>query len=210
MPLEKVLSRILVPLSSAKLITDVSSQKENSMLEVYVNKTCKNCSTRFVQKPGIKTQIFCCKNCGVVWRTKHVYKHKYSVVHRGRSVENFLKALCVKKSERRNLTVEFLMSVYNAQEGLCAISGVKMTYICGQGNIDTNISIDRIDPAMGYEEDNVQLVCRRINMMKMDKDLNDLIKWCDAIKNFNPRDNSASNLRVVPKSVNRRKQPKRG
>ena len=29
-------------------------------------------------------------------------------------------------------------------------------------------------------------------------------------KNFNPRDNSAKNLRVVSKSVNRRKQPKRG
>ena len=29
-------------------------------------------------------------------------------------------------------------------------------------------------------------------------------------KNFNPRDNSAKNLRVVSRSVNRRKQPKRG
>lgn len=28
-------------------------------------------------------------------------------------------------------------------------------------------------------------------------------------KNFNPRDNSPSNLRVVSKSVNRKKQPKR-
>jgi hypothetical protein len=28
-------------------------------------------------------------------------------------------------------------------------------------------------------------------------------------KNFNPRDNSPSNLRVVSKTVNRRKQPKR-
>jgi hypothetical protein len=29
-------------------------------------------------------------------------------------------------------------------------------------------------------------------------------------RNFNPRDNRASNLRVVSKAVNRRKQPKRG
>ena len=29
-------------------------------------------------------------------------------------------------------------------------------------------------------------------------------------KNFNPRDNSAKNLRVVSRAVNRKKQPKRG
>lgn len=29
-------------------------------------------------------------------------------------------------------------------------------------------------------------------------------------KNFNPRDNSAKNLRVVDKTTNRKKQPKRG
>jgi len=29
-------------------------------------------------------------------------------------------------------------------------------------------------------------------------------------KNFNPRDNSPSNLRVVSKTTNRKKQPKRG
>jgi len=89
------------------------------------------------------------------------------------------------------------------------VSGVEMTHLCGQGNVDTNISVDRIDSTLGYEEDNIQLVCRRVNMMKMDKDLDDLLGWCDAIKNFNPRDNRASNLRVVDKKTNRKKQPKR-
>ncbi len=170
---------------------------------------CKNCSLPLVQNPSRKTKIFCCKNCGVAWRTKYVYKHKYSVVHRGKSVENFLKALCVKKADRRHLTADFLFKIYNQQQGLCAVSGVEMTHLCGQGNVDTNISVDRIDSTLGYEEDNIQLVCRRVNMMKMDKDLDDLLGWCDAIKNFNPRDNRASNLRVVDKKTNRKKQPKR-
>jgi hypothetical protein len=139
---------------------------------------CKNCSNTFLQTPQRKTQIFCCKNCGVTWRTKHIYKHKYSVVYRGKSVENFLKALCVKKKDRRNLSSEFLFSLYERQKGLCALSGIPMTYLCGVGNVDTNISVDRINSSLGYEEDNVQLVCRRINTMKMDKDLEDLLTWC--------------------------------
>lgn len=171
---------------------------------------CKNCSLPLVQNPSRKTKIFCCKTCGVVWRTKHVYKHKYSVVHRGKSVENFLKALCVKKSDRRHLTANFLIQIYNKQQGLCAVSGIAMTHICGQGNVDTNISVDRIDSSLGYEEGNIQLVCRRVNMMKMDKNLEDLLGWCNAIKNFNPRDNRPSNLRVVSQKTNREKQPKRG
>jgi len=144
-------------------------------------KECKYCSKVFIQNPSRKTQIFCGKTCGVSYRTKYVYKHKYSVVHRGRSVENFLKSLCVKKSERRHLTLDYLKSVYNTQEGLCAISGVKMTYTCGQGKIDTNISIDRINSDLGYEEGNIQLVCRRVNIMKLDRDKDDLLGWCDKI-----------------------------
>jgi len=178
---------------------------------VFETVLCKNCeqpvgASRYKTKP----KMYCSKNCGVAWRTKHVYKYKYSVVSRGRSVENFLKALCVKKLDRRKLTVSFLKDLYDKQEGLCAVSGVPMTYVCGQGNVDTNISVDRINSGIGYEEDNIQLVCRRVNMMKMDKDIDDLLFWCKSIENFNPRNNSPANLRVVSKKTNRTKQPKRG
>ena len=33
------------------------------------------------------------------------------------------------------------------------------------------MSIDRIDPTKGYTEDNVQLVCAQVNMMKSDMSL---------------------------------------
>lgn len=140
---------------------------------------CKHCQGPLNQTN--RPKIFCSHSCGVKWRTKNVYSHKYTVVHRGKSAKNFLKSLCVKKKDRRNLSLDYLLTLYELQKGLCAISGVEMTYICGQGNIDTNISIDRINSALGYEEGNIQLVCRRVNMMKMDKDQEDLKNWCRQI-----------------------------
>jgi len=150
---------------------------------------CKSCSTPFIQNSSRKTQIFCTRSCGVMWRTKHVYKHKFSVVHRGKSPRNFLKALAVKKSERRNLSIDFLESLYNSQKGLCAVSGVQMTYLCGQGKVDTNISLDRINSDLGYEEGNIQLVCKRVNILKFDRDLTDLLMWCKTILAHNKANN---------------------
>lgn len=148
-------------------------------------KLCKNCDAEFQFSTSRKTQVFCSHDCGVKYRTKHVYKYKYTVVHRGRTPESFLKALRVKKSDRRDLDISFLVGLYNKQKGLCAVSGVPMTYICGKGVVDTNISIDRIDSNVGYEEDNIQLVCRRVNMMKLDKNKEDLLFWCNSIISYN-------------------------
>ena len=63
---------------------------------------------------------------------------------------------------------EDLHRIYDEQEGLCALTGVKMThYRDGSGipNPD-NISIDRIDPEGSYNKSNIQLVCHHVNMMK--------------------------------------------
>lgn len=151
------------------------------MPENVSSKFCKNCEKAFQVNPSRKTKVFCCHNCGVAYRTKHVYKHRYTVAHRGRNPESFLKALRVKKSDRRDLEISFLLDLYKKQKGLCAISGVPMTYTCGKGVVDTNISIDRIDSDQGYEEGNIQLVCRRVNLMKLNKNKEDLLFWCRSI-----------------------------
>lgn len=73
------------------------------------------------------------------------------------------------------------MSLYEDQDGKCALSGYNMTYITGQGRVPTNISIDRIDSNMGYVEGNIQLVCRQSNVMKMELTMEQLAEWCEAI-----------------------------
>lgn len=74
------------------------------------------------------------------------------------------------------LDVDFLVELYNNQDGKCAISGISMTHIAGQGVIPTNISMDRIDNSVGYKKDNVQLTCRFINHAKMNMSMEEFIK----------------------------------
>ena len=45
------------------------------------------------------------------------------------------------------LTPEILIEIYEKQKGICYLTGKKMTHAMAEGVKDTNISIDRIDPA---------------------------------------------------------------
>ena len=72
-----------------------------------------------------------------------------------------------RKINNYELDIDFLVNLFEKQEGKCAISGLKMTHIAGQGCVPTNISIDRINNNLGYTKNNVQLTCRFINQAKM-------------------------------------------
>ena len=90
---------------------------------------------------------------------------------RGDSAMAFIEYLCrasiVRSPERRveKCQPEFVrhcQELYYQQNGLCAISGVLMTYgICVKNPYQ--ISIDRIDSSRGYEIGNVRLVTWFIN-----------------------------------------------
>lgn len=66
------------------------------------------------------------------------------------------------------MTVQELMDLWRTQEGLCAISGLKMTWGNGQSwkASPHSISMDRIDPDKGYGLGNIRLVCTAINMFR--------------------------------------------
>jgi len=63
------------------------------------------------------------------------------------------------------IDVNYLLKLFEEQKGLCALSGVKMTWATGKTE-PTSISIDRIDNSKGYIPDNVRLVCVVINAFK--------------------------------------------
>ena len=93
-----------------------------------------------------------------------------------------------RRYERDNLTIEDLEILYKKQNGLCAISGVPMSYyhqVGIKGHVPdeclTNISIDRIDNNLGYELSNIQLVCYIVNVMKSTMTSNQLEWWCEQI-----------------------------
>lgn len=62
-------------------------------------------------------------------------------------------------------TIDDLMAMFSAQEGCCAITGIKLTW--AQGSVlPTSISLDRIDPNGGYSADNLRLICHAVNAFK--------------------------------------------
>lgn len=63
------------------------------------------------------------------------------------------------------ITIEYLMEMWGVQHGLCAVSGVPMTWSRGK-LMATSVSIDRIDQKIGYAVGNVRLVCYQVNTFR--------------------------------------------
>lgn len=90
-----------------------------------------------------------------------------------------------------NITVEDIKELYKKQNGLCSLSGLKMTFDVyvvkeNQHIINKyNMSVDRIDSNKGYEKDNIQLVCAIINRMKTDLEDKEFINFCKIIVKHN-------------------------
>ena len=98
------------------------------------------------------------------------------------------------KSKRRiefAITIDDVIALYEKQKGLCAYSGVKMTYSSYEIKCHRrkpwrmtypyNISIDRIDSSRGYIKGNIQLVCGIVNFMKRDSSEDVFLKMCKKI-----------------------------
>ncbi len=74
-----------------------------------------------------------------------------------------------------------MLKLWEQQEGFCNLTGLKMTHSILEGKIKTNLSIDRINPKLGYVENNVQLVCNVANVMKSNLSIEELIDFCKLI-----------------------------
>lgn len=73
-----------------------------------------------------------------------------------------------KCNDECSIDLNYLLKIYNDQDGRCNITNIKMTYLRGVNRNLTNISIDRIDSARGYIKGNIQLVCHWANLAKTD------------------------------------------
>ena len=64
-----------------------------------------------------------------------------------------------------NVTPRDLLQLWRDQKGLCALSGLPMTFKQGRLLL-TSVSVDRIVARKGYVRGNVQLVCAALNALK--------------------------------------------
>lgn len=82
-----------------------------------------------------------------------------------------------------DLTLDYLFQLWEQQSGICALSGINMTYTRFNGRTHTNVSIDRIDPTKGYVKGNIQLVCMACNQIKSDMTDSQMYDFCKRIVN---------------------------
>ena len=80
-----------------------------------------------------------------------------------------------------NITLDYIKELWNKQNGICALSGIPMTYLLKEGRIPTNISIDKIDRTKGYTIGNIQLVCMACNQIKSDLTEEEMYNFCKKI-----------------------------
>lgn len=77
-----------------------------------------------------------------------------------------------------DLTDGYLYNLYKKQAGLCVYTGTKMLLIKGH---PATISIDKIVPAKGYVQGNVQWICWAANRAKGDLKESDFLQMCKVI-----------------------------
>lgn len=102
-----------------------------------------------------------------------------------------------------NITPEILWSLYESQQGLCALTGIPLVLNTSLKNNNVNwdvitASVDRIDNSLGYVEGNVQWVHKEINRLKNNYSLEELLYWSKLLldKHGNP-DPSVVNENIV-------------
>lgn len=77
-----------------------------------------------------------------------------------------------------DITTDYLLELWERQNGTCFYTGVPMTI---DRNDNNALSIDRIDSSKGYTRDNVVLVCSSINVMKNSHSIDEFINLCRSV-----------------------------
>ena len=138
-------------------------------------KTCTKCGlsqplTEFNTTGPKRYSSNTCKSCQSKHRTDWTNKNW----------RNYFSRL-VKSDRHKQVTADDCISIYEKQNGLCAITGIPLTRVAGQGRVYTNASMDRIETGGPYTVDNVRLVCYIVNVMRNDMQDNELLWWSKQI-----------------------------
>lgn len=81
----------------------------------------------------------------------------------------------------QRITVEHLQFILQKQNGICPLTGLRLTFSRGSGRVWTNASIDRIDPSKGYDQGNVRLVTYWSNVARNSLTDDDFFYFCNLV-----------------------------
>jgi hypothetical protein len=132
------------------------------LLDKPIERTCSNCNKSFVQK-STKGSDFCCFQC------KHDYRLKFDLDYKLNRLLHGSKTRASSKALPFNLTLKYLKELYEEQEGLCAVTNKPFCFTAHPTKHvadKDSVSLDRIDPELGYTKRNVRFVTFQVNCAK--------------------------------------------
>lgn len=167
--------KVLRDIGRKKYCSRSCANKATSLARIAAmpERTCARCGTTFKAKST--THVLCSKACVMQEQVARSYKYLNG------NAEAYIRHLCAKPG-RKGLAA-YMLEMYHKQQGLCAITGVPMTFVkeVGAAKCHTNLSIDQITASGGYVKGNIQLVCAVVNTMKWTLTETELRWWCERI-----------------------------
>lgn len=135
------------------------------------------------------------------WKENPEYREKYLAYHRERYIrekdiirayqanhysipENKLTYLVAQarwRAEKEGIPFDISISDLLPLPTHCKYLGIELTSKHRHGRLDTNMSLDKIEPNKGYVKGNVQIISEKANRMKNDATLPELITFANNI-----------------------------
>ena len=157
---------------------ELSSDKKSRSLYWLVRCKCGHLSWKNSAhlKDGTSTRCKCCGNKNYISKDGSIninalIASKYNQIKMG------LKTRKKMTNMEFSLLPEDINELYN-ENHYCALSGIDLSIDLSKTLQQQNLSVDRIDSNLGYTKDNIQLVDKRINMMKGTLSNTEFIELC--------------------------------
>ena len=121
-----------------------------------------------------------CKPCLTIQAKERRHRNPRTLL--GRRFTD-IKKRARRRKEKLCITLDDLIELYKKQHGLCALTKIPMSWAHDGEHSNsaerrgTSISVDRIDPTVGYTKNNIRLVCERANKVKSNMTDDELYFW---------------------------------
>ncbi len=88
------------------------------------------------------------------------------------------------KTPKSDLTTEYLLELFNEQEGKCYYCREEIIFCLGHGQnrpVSKTASLDKLDPKQGYRIGNVAWVSHKCNTSKLDRTEEEFYLFCERV-----------------------------
>jgi len=181
---------VIKPILDKNKLKPNGSVRTSVKLRVENNKAlCQSCERWVslgsfkVNRKGKKSEyrLKSCNNCN--WKKRNIYLNNNIEAY----LQDRITSIKTKRGDKGfDIDLEYILYIYNKQEGLCIYTGTEMITKKGVGLLDNTLSFDRINSEKGYIKGNVVLCTKKINVCKSNLNQETFKEWMPNLyKRFN-------------------------